>query len=435
MSIRAPDADIEIAVWNGADDWRDFMKERQLRRDFGASLVPRDRCVFLSHGDFECQMASPRMDGRTLCFLDYPWSHPRLGVPHGRLRVLGALTTDLEESDVVLGGAGKLDRMLEAAADGLPEDAWVILIPDCVPLLTGEDVEGVIRRRRKALGPRFIHLNLAADPRATLFERFWTAVRPSRVRKRGRGARVNLAGFADTPGTAELIALLGELGIRVCARLLPDFSAEAIGSWDDGAVSVFLPHGPLEPVYKRVFAGAYDSGLRPPAPFGLEATGVWLRAVARATGREEAFRSAWAGLSSPAKKRWRRIRGRAAAVVADAEGLSCFSDPARTFGVPALPALKEMGLKVRLILHRPPGRRVPARPGVRWFSDRQGLDAALRGRDFRAVLTSVANDSRVTRAGKTPFGLSVFETGLEGSLRALERMRAITGLRFYEEYA
>ena len=453
--MSSPDADIEIAPWGDPSAWRDFFQERQLRRDFAASLTLKDPCVYVSHGDFECQMASPRMDGERVSFLSYPWVHPSAGLPHGRLRVAAALSTDLDESDVILGGAKKLDALLASVARGAPAGCLVALVPDCVPLLTGEDVEGIVRRRAPALGERLVYLNLAADPRATLFEKLFAKFHGGGRRRAARG-RVNLVGFPDVAGTRELIGLLAGLGVLVNARLLPDFSVAEIRRWDGADLQVLLPHRLLEAAFERaalsakggrtrsedgvpMAAAAGRRAVAPPAPYGLAGTRRWLEAVLAAAGKPRLLREAWPRLSADAEAGFRRaksrLRGRSVILVDDALAVARYSDPCRTFGVPLLPVLREMGVGVRFALYRAPGKARPPRRGVRWFSSPRELGRILRGEPCRAVFSNVFFDRRITRAGKTPFSLSIFEMGLAGAVRSLRRMDGVTSLDFYEKNA
>ena len=112
--------------------------------------------------------------------------------------------------------------------------------------------------------------------------------------------------------------------------------------------------------------------------------------------------------------------------------------------VPVFALVEEMGFGIDLLAWAPDGepgeaaRRLAARPGVRGlslFQDAEGLKSLLAGGAFRAVYTAIAHDHRVTEAGKAQFSMRLFEPGLAGAARTLERLLDAARLPFFERYA
>ncbi|OGS00701.1 MAG: hypothetical protein A3G41_05680 [Elusimicrobia bacterium RIFCSPLOWO2_12_FULL_59_9] len=437
----APQAGLEITRWGESGQWRDFFQERNIRRDIQASLMPRDSVIYLMHGDNECQMASPEMDGNTVSFFSYPWVNPVSGIPHGRGYVTGYLT-DLRDKDVVLGAIGKLDALMRSVAKEAPKDSLVVFTPDCVPILIGEDMDSCVNRHKAVLGSRLIFLNLADDPQQTLFEKLFANVKKEAALDRSKGPHpaVNLVGFPDLPSTRELTLALERLGIRVNARLLPDFSLEEMRRWWKADLQVFFPHAMMETIYKRAFSDVEIPAITPPPPYGIAGTQRWLDAIASALSRQNGLPGVWEQLLRPLAQRWNRLvqeaRQYEVAVVDDTQHLSRYSDWRQTFGVPLLPVLSEMGLNVRFLLYLEPGRfPPPPRKNIEFFSNPEALNSALKKKGFQGVFSNVFFDRRVTRAGKVPLSFQLFEMGLEGAVRSLERMLRSCRLRFYERYS
>lgn len=165
----------------------------------------------------------------------------------------------------------------------------------------------------------------------------------------------------------------------------------------------------------------------------------WLLAVAAPFGREALVDEVWQRRMEMLAPRWDRLvreaREHRLLFVVDRHDWHRLIDPGRMGGRPILEMLDEMGFGVDLLcfgghdglLEEVRGRGLEASA----FSTRDELAAALRASSAKAVYSEVFTDRRLTRAGKAEFHAGMFQQGMEGAVRTLERLLSICRLPFY----
>jgi hypothetical protein len=223
-----------------------------------------------------------------------------------------------------------------------------------------------------------------------------------------------------------LIGLLEEMSVPVNMCLLPDIGIDLLSDYLRGQAAVVYPHASWEKLADKVLAGMEVPWQVLPAPHGVEATLEWCRAAAGSIGLEDRV-LAWERERLPAIRReWdslrKRTRGLRLAFVVDRKSRARLNQPSRLYGFEILGLLEEMGFDVQVLTL---GEE---------FSNRGELAGQLHHGDFQAVYSEIFFDSRLTRAGKAQFNLSMLEMGFDGALRSIRRLQNICRLPFYRRY-
>jgi len=229
---------------------------------------------------------------------------------------------------------------------------------------------------------------------------------------------------ADAAVQRDLCPLLSALGVAIERTLLPDIDFFGRGARSDAALCAWAdPRGwdwiDVSPLYD-----AFEV-VQAPAPFGLAATGQWLRRVAAAAGVNDADARVAAHLdalrpqTAPLRDRCRRHRIALCGTPDDMRALFAQIEP---FCTPAL--LAEMGFALRVLVYGDARDCVPVGQDgdveVVSFATRAELDARLR--DVSLALTSFQHDTRLASHALHGFDPSVFSVGFAGALRTAERL-------------
>jgi hypothetical protein len=218
----------------------------------------------------------------------------------------------------------------------------------------------------------------------------------------------------------------------------------------DAGVLVFRPSTYHQPLYDRVFAGVDRVRVTPDAPWGVEATAAWVRAIAAATDRADEAEGALAGRLAAMAPAWDRLRAevasRAAAFVIDPSESARLLDPHSMTGLPVAPLVAAMGFETRVLVYaghaaafRDCRDRVAAALGpavkVAGFATQEELAAGLLEPVPAIVYSEFFYDRRLTRLGLHGFSSRDFEMGLDGAVRSLRRLARLAASPFYRAYA
>jgi hypothetical protein len=457
-----------LSTWASGDLWYQFFATAEIGRARLDSLDIFDRCTFIQHCDRDCLQVSPRTSVAMVERVFYPW--------HDRVRRVGRApsraaagavalpgvsaaeqrhsmcTTDLGEHDVVMGGLDKLTRVLDhVIARGV--DNMLFLSCTCVPFMTGEDVESLVKRYRARTDKPFFYLTTTPQSSAGVF-------REVLVRRRQAAEEqvtdvdprsVNLIGYGRGPALDELKGLLAAAGVRVNAVFIPEMNFGAIADLPRAPLHVMYPNAAWQAIYDQLLFASRVRSVAPPAPFGIEGTRRWLREVAAAVGVTPDVDAAVAQRLEPLRAAWDAARARAATqrlgFVVGAGEVYRLCDPGATWGVPLLAFAEEMGFGIDVMLgaaERGAARQAaeqvhavfaaPARHTIRAFDDPARLERLLTQGAFAAVFSEHLFDRRLSAAGKAQFSLQEFEPGLAGAVRTAERLLRVCALPFYRRY-
>ena len=449
-----------LSTWGSTETWSEFFAGAEISRGRLDSLDVFERGSFIQHCDRDCLLVVPKGPVPMVDRVLYPWLDRvrKIGRPtegpggeaprrHGTMR-----TTDLRERDVVMGGLEKLEKVLEhAVAEGVPD--MLFLSCTCVPFVTGEDVESLVKRYRPRVERPFFFLTTTPQSSNLVFREVLVHRRRAAEAAAGPPApgSVNLIGYAGGPPLAELRGLLAEAGVRVNATFVPEMNFAAIDALPGAPVHVLFPNVLWQSIYDQLLFESRIAAVMPPAPFGLGGTGRWLAEVCRAAGVEAdapgIVERAFAPHAAELGRLREEARGHRLGFVVGADAVHRLCDPASTWGVPLVPLLEELGFGLDVLIRAHDRRSAheaakkvhalfadPSRHSIKAFADRERLVRLLEAGPFAAVYSDHMFDERLGAAGKAQFSLQEFEPGPAGTVRTARRLLAICRLPFFRRY-
>lgn len=435
----------DAGEWGYPNRWRNFLLDKEIERSLLSSdavTFSPDSCV-IHHTDIECLYVIPPSTLRLIEHTNSFWGT--------RIRESADVIafTDLNERDIVFGGTGKLNKLLDALAK-TPGKSLAALTCCCVPMITSDDINAAVTD--------FSAGNPALVLQKDQLEEFLDASLGALARDVFRNAKpaspapnsFNLAGFASDRSTIELTDILLRAGLSPNVRLFPDIGADVVTAYPNATLQVFFPLDICNPLYDALESLPMKT-LRPDPPYGVRLSVAWLRAVAGALGAADRIDPALDVVLAPVIDEWNALKSRAAAfrlgIVVDSEQLDLLPNPSKFTGVPLLPVIEEMGFGVTLLVHRANRKETPDLSSIRnllenpehldarFFSTPAQLRTLLSDPGTHAYLSGHFFDTRLTRAGKSHFSLGTFEMGLQGAVRTLHRLLAACRLPFYRDYA
>ncbi len=455
-----------LDTWGGRDSYADFFAGGEQSRGQLDSVDFSRLFRFIQHSDAECTQVNPSDAAPTVSLSNFPWderlrqplgatSRRRFDDDQGDEAVDGMLTTDLNERDVIFGNPDKLRDVLDhALSHGGKEPKPLFVSNTCVPAVTGEDVESVVKEAQERAEQEICYLTVSRRSMTKVFQDLLVDRRKAAEQRAGAAPRrtVNLVGFPSTPAVQELEQLLGAAGIGVNIRFLPDVSPELVDRLPEAALNVMLPNRTWQHFFDQLTFESRTAHIAPTAPYGLAGTRAWLLEVADALEVRDRAEEAWAAHAATLEPRWRTLGAAAAdhrlALVVRDQETYYLTTPGTTWGVPLVAFVEEMGFGLDVLMHVSDratavknGRAVremfadPGRHTIRAFDSFPFLRHRLRESDSAAVLTYQFFDWRVTEAGKAPFSIQHLEMGAPGAVRSLERLLQVCGTSFYRRYA
>ncbi len=483
--------------WGGSDMWYQFFATAEFSRARLEGLDILNRATSVNHCDRECLANEPHIPLR-IPLTNFPWddrvrqtaggrvglqtgggdlgaagSHeglseaeqrylappapeaPRMGdaLGDGTRYPVQAHYTELTDYDVIMGGQRKLADVLDFAIDNLYGD-MIFAHVTCIPAVTGEDVDAVIRKAQERCPVPILTLTMTPDAKDVIFD-------PILVEERKRAEEtiqhcspraVNLIGFQEDAALAELAGLLRELGVSLNTVLLPTVQLERVKRLPLAGLHVIHPNEFWQNLYNQLLFDTRIASITPGAPYGYTRSVAWLRAVVAALGLDESavdevVARAWA----PLEDKWERLRAQARqhrlGFVVGEDQIRQIADPATTWGVPLLRLLEEYGFDLDFMIYatgKDSGRAAaaelhkgldePRRHRIRLFQTPTQLQMLLASGPFSAVYTEHFFDFRLTRSGKAQFSLNVLERGFAGAVRGLARLLEICRLPLYQRY-
>ncbi len=429
--------------------WRQFFSDFEIQRAGICGMRFTDPIAWITHGEGECTHVEPTAFPRPVFYTNLPWiAEP---TPHEPGSV--SYFTNLAEREAVHGGLTRFEQALREALSA-PRVRFVCVNNTCMPKITGDDVTSVIRRHRGRGAVPILSMNTdLSSPEATfsniLAQAKQAAPRARRAKAGDVGAGINLVGFPPTGCRREIQDALRDLGIRVNTWLLPEVGLRGLAEYRRGDFSVVYPAQFWIETARGILAPLGPPCEVLPAPFGREGSLRWFeRVVALARSR----RDPRTVLDRPEQRReyaalTREARGHVLGFVVSHDEIFRLTDPSRSYGVPLLPVLEEMGFGLEILVFGPheASGQVKKALSVAWgafrdlevasFDDPVALSERLRQSRCAAVYSEVFFDHRLTSAGKSQFHLGMIEPGLSGALRTLRRLLALCRWPFYRRYA
>lgn len=457
-----------VDTWAGRDAYCDFFAGGEIAR-CQLDSVSFNRCFRnVQHCDMECLLVNPHRNGtEPVMLVDYPWEDRTRNVAAPAHEIAGEdrpdlwseddamVATDLVERDVIMGSQDKLRAALDAVISRPnPAGKPIFVANTCVPTVTGEDVESVVAEYRQKTDQPLLYLTVSPKSMNDVFVDLFQTQRLAAEAQAGPPdpGRINLIGFPDTRAVRELIRLLDRIGVGVNQLLLPDLEPERIARLPDAALSVFRPNRAWAHMYEQLQTGTRIEHITPPAPYGLERTRQWAHAIASRLGRADGFDRVWPELAAADEAGFAgvssAVKGRRLGMVVRAGETHYLTEPAETWGIPLLAVCEEAGFGLDILLaagsertaramrerisaglQRPQDHRLST---VRSFSE---LRKRLRDSECECVLSNHFYDWRLSEAGKSRFSLQLFEMGLAGATRTVQRLLEVCEAPFFRRYA
>ena len=456
-----------LDTWGGKGAYADFFAGGEISRSQLDSVDFSRLFRFIQHSDVECTQVTPSDAAPIAHMTNFPWderarqplgavSRRRFDDDEGDEAVDGMLTTDIDENDVILGNPHKLRSVLQYALEhGGVEPKPLFVSNTCVPAVTGEDVESVVKEAQEESARRICYLTVSRRSMTTVFQELLVDRRKqAEARAEGPDPRaINLLGFPSTPAVRELESLLGRVGVRVNARFIPDVSPELVDRLPQAVLNVMLPNRTWRHFFDQLTFESRIPHIAPTAPYGLSGTRAWLAEVAEALAPDlgEGVEAAWQEHAGQWQEQWSALQEQAEArrlilVVRDTETYY-LTTPGSTWGAPIMALLEEMGFGLDILvgvsdkaLARKNAVAVkemfqrPARHSIRAFDSFAHLRHRLQQSAGDAVLTYQFFDWRVSEAGKAAFSIQHLEMGVPGAVRSLSRLLQVCRTTFYGRY-
>jgi len=452
-----------LDTWGESDAYADFFAGGEIARSQLDSLDPTNLFVFVQHSDQECNHVNPHSVAPIMWLVNYPWEErtrwDRAARPEGFTDftvVDRMLSSDLTESDVIMGNPDKVRQVLEKGVEVSKRlDKTLFFSNTCVPVVTGEDVESEVKRTRAGCEDCPI-LYLTVTPRAmvNVFHDVLVAKRlEAEARTEPRGGNViNLVGYPRNRAHDELEAMLAAVGVERNVSLLPDLNFDLVEELPKAALNVFLSNSTWRHLYDQLTFESRIPFISPLPPYGMAGSRAWLTAILDELKLEGDADAAVEALAAPRRARWDALVKEAkqyrVALVVRASETYYLTKPTFSWGVPIVDALEEMGFSLDVLLKldsreeaAKAAREVhgtfahPDRHTIKGFNTMEMLFSRLEEAPSHALLTYHFFDWRATQAGMNTFSLQQFEPGVAGAVRTLERLVGICRTPYYRRYA
>jgi len=202
------------------------------------------------------------------------------------------LTTNLDERDVIFGGADKLQFAIKEAVRRYNPKA-VFVLSSCTSGIIGEDIEGVVAEAQKEVAATVVPVHcegIRSRIIQTAYDAFWHAVLKYLVKKpqKRQPDLVNIASMLSYTwqDRIEITRLLGRMGLR--PNFIPEFATvEQFEILGEAAVTA-----PICPTYTDYLSRGLEQEFGVPyfmfpSPVGIDHTDEWLREIGRYTGKEK----------------------------------------------------------------------------------------------------------------------------------------------------
>ncbi|MDF1564791.1 MAG: nitrogenase component 1 [Deltaproteobacteria bacterium] len=454
-----------LDTWGGEDSYADFFAGGEIARGQLDSVDISRFSRNVQHCDLECLFVNPHANAQVVTMVDFPWEDRvrNIGVPMAeRVEKVekpwdpndSMVATDLGEQDVILGAPEKLRAVMEQVVKRPnPEKKPLFVANTCVPTVTGEDVESIVKEFRKKTDFPILYLTVTPKSMNDVLVDLLVNTRLKAEASAGDPDphSVNLIGFTEGRALGEVELLLGAVGIRVNTRLLPALEVEILEALPRGALNIVYPNSLWNHLYEQVQRDSRIPSISPPAPFGFEGSRAWLKAVVDALGLQIDFEARWAELCAAHEEGWAQVQercpGNNLGMVLRGEELQYILDPSQTWGIPVAGMAQEMGFGLEVFLAAR-NEKAAERLGkqilplldeaqgskVVPFSSFAEMREVLAASECGALLTNHFFDWRVGEAGKNRFSLQHFEMGLAGAVRTGRRLLQVQGTPFFRKY-
>lgn len=422
-----------------AEKWASFFAEAQFARNSGQMISYNIPISQITHRDVECAYATPPIAANEFNLCNYPWMPDSISPPgNGATAESASYETSLDETDIIMGGKEKLQNAVDAALEEMGERKVLLFSNTCVPVVAGEDVSSIVSETRCRCAAPVMYEGPENSMNMDPYLDFFVSLKKKQgfSPAQARANAVNVIGFPGCRGIDETLAALPEMGIEINARFLPVVDVEIFQKYRVGALSVFYPLESFRRIYEEVFDGEDIPRITPPAPFGMQKTMEWFRAVADALATAGVSLSPAEEAYESARDEWERLvgeaRGLKVGIVVDRASMKMLSDPPRNYSMDLPALLAEMGLGVEYLMYS--GGDAKAAGDCAIFSTPDELKSLLETSECGCFYSDYYFDARLVEAGKSQFSRQFFEPGFQGAIRTARRILDSCRLPFFDRY-
>ncbi len=429
--------------------WRNFFQGHE--NSYGGIENARGYCqkfegkvAYVSHTEIECAMSSPTRDDGSVSF----WNHlePIPSQPRRPQDEWGQfLFTDMQETEVIKGGAARLDEALAALADSGYQPDVVVLPMTCTTQVIGDDTGRSVEKLKKR--GNFRVLNNADSKETDLFaELLKEASARAGARDVAKTPRsINLMGVPLMPGYQPFVDMITRAGVTVSSRILPKVTADEVEHFLEAELTVLYDWPHLDATYTRMLDGLPVKMVRPPPPIGVANTRAFFGELGTALGEPGLFDAQldarWAEIEPTWTKLQKKARTHRLGLIGAESLMTRWLDTRQMFGVKLIDLLEELGFGVDLVMVPGKGRVARQRmteEGRRrtiWVESAEELEVVLKTSDVAAYYTEAFFDRRLSRSGRNLFSVREFgRLGLDGALDALRLLVAACEVPFFRTY-
>ncbi|GEO82624.1 nitrogenase component 1 [Pararhodospirillum oryzae] len=263
---------------------------------------------------------------------------------------LHLITTNLQERDMVYGGAEKLERTIRDAFERHAPKA-IFIATSCATAIIGDDIESVASALEEEFAIPVIPLHcegFKSKHWSTGFDATQHGILRQIVRRNPTRKQEDLVNVINLWGSDIFSPMLAELGLRV--NYVVDLATvEDLAQMSEAAATVGFCY-----TLSTYMAAALEQEfgvpeVKAPMPYGFAGTDAWLREIARVTGREEQAEAYIAREHARVKPELERLREKL-------KGIKGFVSTGSAYAHGLIQVLRELGVEVdgSLVFHHDP---------------------------------------------------------------------------------
>ncbi|MDR1135933.1 MAG: nitrogenase [Clostridiales Family XIII bacterium] len=297
-------------------------------------------CILIEHSPIGCSAYHPRFN------FGYKVGLLRRGKKLENIRIF---STNLQENDMVFGAGGKLRQSIRDAYDRFSPKA-VFISMSCSTAIIGEDIGSIAVEMEKALGIPVVPLfceGFRSKHWSTGFDISQHGVVRQIVRKK-RKKQDDLLNIVALWGTDYFTEMLAPLGLRV-NYMIDMASFDELAQASEAAATATFCH-----TLGSYMATALEEKfgvpqIDAPQPYGVAATDEWLRAVAKAVGKEDIIEEYIESEHARILPRLKKLREQL-------KGVRGFVSTGSAFAHSMVEVIRELGVDVEgsLVFHHDP---------------------------------------------------------------------------------
>ena len=461
-----------LSSWGSKDTWYNFFASAEISRCQLDSLDFFDNCTFIQHCDQECVMVSPQLGCQMIEMVHYPWKDRIRNLDDNNFKYsfqnkkkkrgdnknsqeISMYMTDLNEYDVIMGKSSeKLIKALEDVSKKELDD-FIFCSSTCVPIISGEDTESIVKRYKKISKTPILFLTCTSNSMENVFHNilvkkrleFEKEVTPQTLNEN----RINLIGYPFNNSVLELKECLKKFNIIINTYLLPHLDIFTVKKYPLAKLNVIYPNNLWNHLYNQLTIKSKINSIYPITPYGIKGTKKWLMQIITSLkikiNKNDINKIIDIELLNKYEQLKKEANNYKLGFIIDSKETFRLLEPGHTWGIPLIPVIEEMGFNIVVYIYvedkisaynsaKAVNKHFknPEKQTIKAFNTPVRLDILLKQNNIDAIYSDYFFDWRITQSSKSQFSLQVFEMGINGAIKTLERLLDICKLPFYKRY-